>query len=1715
MSYLSNFIQYLQQQGASTDMRDLAYTLHSRRTQFPVAAAFAARTVDDLLVKLDARVQAEPSDSGPRSGVLISRKTADATSARILGLFTGQGAQWARMGFELIQESSAAREVIQNLENRLDQLPAADRPSWSLLQELQRDGSSSRINEAVISQTACTAVQILQVELLRAAGVKFSAVVGHSSGEIAAAFAAGLITAEDAICIAYYRGLYSRLAHGPDGQPGAMMAVGTTAEDAQELCDTVEFKGRACIAAVNSQASITLSGDKDAIEELQIIFEDEGKFCRRLRVDVAYHSHHLNECSDAYLRSLTQLDIRVDLESRSSLFSSVHGELMCGDYDLLKGPYWVTNMMSPVLFMQAVKSALASLGPFGAAIEIGPHPALKAPALQIIHETEDQAIPYTGLFFRGTTAIESLAEGVGLVWAQLGKGAINLHEYDKYLSGSSITRLVKGLPSYAWNHENEYWHESRYARAIRKRTGPVHELLGHITPDSTPQDMRWRHKLCPTEVSWLAGHRIQGQIVFPAAAYVVLALEAAMTLCQGHTASLIEVLDVDIGKALSFDHDETIVETIFSVTDIQRHDESSIQATFKYSAEAKTDLSQLDLLVSGKLRVTLGKSSVNALPPRLPRPPNLIKVDANEFYDAMRDLEYHWSGPFVALDRLERKLGVVTGVLNNLEKSGLLLHPAILDAAFQSALLIHSAPGDNELTKIHVPRRIRHISVNPDLCAREVANGTPLPFGSVRQSLANDPSLTSDISIYSKDSEHTMMQIEGLESFPFSSNTAEDDKELFSTLVWDVASPDAQAVAPNASGTTTQLEVVALLERMAIFYLSILDREVPTGHPSRLQGPYTHWFRYASYCIASARAGKLELWNPKWEHDTKEDLEKAIDLHAKFIDVELLRAVGENIVGIATGEISAIETSIRNDMLRRFYTHGIGAAACTKSFGRLIKQLVHRYPHMDIFEIGAGTGACTSAIIDEVGTAFSSYTFTDISTGLLSSAQNWPQFQLDQMVFKAFDVCQAPHTQGFREHSYDLVVASLVLHATPNLQETLRNVRRLLKPGGYLVAFETLPVDSTYLGVIFGAFPGWWLGVNEGRVLTPAVSLMEWDRLLRDSGFSGCDTTTPIPDTRLIPGAIFVSQAVDDRITFLRDPLSAVHNPFSPDKVIPELVIIGGQSSNTNDLVIQLETLLARHCGSVRRLNSITDVSHAGISSTSTVLSVASLDGLRLSELDCATWEALKTLLSETGSLVWLTRGRRSEDPHANAIVGLIRSAVRESPSLDYLFLDIENPHDNEASTVATAILQHKTAMQWRGQDHFHVTIEPELVLDRGRFLIPRLVTSTEMNDRYNSSRRAIMARSLTSVQNMGISGTNRGYKIEQDPLPRSDQNIGTPLRVTHSLIPAIRVADSCCLFLVFGTDCGSGERLLALSTQHSLFTYPQRGLSAIVKTPAGSEGRLLSLVAYHILAAMTLKHLFEGDKVLVHEPDPSFAAVLLCLASFRKIDVTFVTHTGAHVISANGKWLYIHPNTTDGDLSRALPSDVSAYLDFSPQDGVGSVGNRIQSHLPRLCRFENLETLFNKTAWMRSGSRMNGIRKRLNTAIAWACEALAGVNEIDVRISEVPISSLDSIGSGYDLQTVVDWTLSSELPLLVKAAASQVQFSDQKSYWLVGLSGGLGVSLCEWMIYRGARHLVISSRKPNIDESWLKGMRALGADVRVSAWYVLQIEHISLMLPR
>lgn len=862
-----------------TSARDLAYTLRERRSIFPYRVYFPATTLDELKSNIAARLEDKESSLGMR--------TRSGGPSKILAVFTGQGAQYARMGAGLIEKSPLAQRIVKALEADLAELSSEDRPNWSLQAEILADASTSRLNEAAISQPLCTAVQIILVDLLRSANVYFDAVVGHSSGEIAAAYAAGYLTARDAICIAYYRGFHCRHATSPSGNvKGAMLAVGTSLEDATDLCESEEFVGRIKVAASNSCSSVTISGDEDAIAELEIILDDEKKFNRRLKVDQAYHSEHMLPCFNPYVESLQRAGVKAHIPSSSKCiwYSSVYNgstaDLTFGLSDL----YWAENMTKPVLLYQAFTAALSAGTVFDVVLEVGPHPALKGPVSQNIQEVLQRTIPYGATLSRGKDAVKEFSTCLGFTWSHLCGKSVDLGHCEVAISCEKQQfSVLKGLPSYQWGHETKHWYESRRSRHMRLRQNPFHPLLGDISPDSAPHVWRWKNVLKPSEIPWVKGHQVQGQIVFPAAGYVATAIEAAQFIAEGRPIRFIELSNFSIHQAITFDSNDTGIEVLIEISQISRKQSDCIVANFTYSAALGDQAAEFKAAAEGELRVSLGDASIDLLPERRRPAPNMIPVDESRLYNFMESLEYNFSGPFRSLKTLNRKLGKSTCVAKRAvtdDSDSLLVHPCDLDAAFQSVMLAYSYPGDDQLRLLHLPTTIAKVRVNPAVFAANIEQDEYATVDSTcsREDRAAPASgFSGSVNIYTNGCSNAAMQVDQVRFKPVGA-AASNDRNVFYQTHWVPSAPDGVLAAKGISVTQYDVDLLWVLSRIASLFLRHFDQDVPEDSPARSEGPLCHYLNYARHMTGLLKQGEHKYAKKQWLNDNIADIEKEIEI---------------------------------------------------------------------------------------------------------------------------------------------------------------------------------------------------------------------------------------------------------------------------------------------------------------------------------------------------------------------------------------------------------------------------------------------------------------------------------------------------------------------------------------------------------------------------------------------------------------------------------------------------------------------------------------------------------------------------------------------------------------------------------------------------------------------------------------------------------------------
>jgi hybrid polyketide synthase/nonribosomal peptide synthetase ACE1 len=778
------------------------------------------------------------------------------------------------------------------------------------------------------------------------------------------------------------------------------------------------------------------------------------------------------------------------------------------------------------------------------------------------------------------------------------------------------------------------------------------------------------------------------QLSYRAAGFMSTAFEVAREIAGSETMKMIELRDFIIGQPLVFDTADSSAETLVSLTDIHRQGDI-LTAKFSFFSTGSKEPGLMSSNANGSLQITFGDSEPQILP-EIPKPQYaMMEVESDRFYDSFATYGYGYTGPFKALSSLERKLGVATGLVavpesTNPEKRHI-IHPAALDAAIQSILLAYCFPGDGRLRAIQLPTKISRITINPALCIANSASGLSLRFVA-RITEDNGAKIDGDVDLYPKDGNNAMLKLERMHTTPMVPSTAATDVRIFSEFVWESASPDAMSISAKVNET---FGFGFVLERVAYFYLRNLHSKTTPKDREKCEWYHKQLFRYVDTMLSRVENSTHPFAQRQWINDTHEEIMFIIRSYPDSIDLRIMRAVGENIVAVIRGETTILEHMIEDNMLNDFYVLGLGMPEYLKKLTLTAKQIGYRNPTMNVLEIGAGTGGATKSILKELDEAFASYTYTDISSGFFEKAKEVFVSRESKMVYKTLDIEKDVVDQGYAEHSFDLIIASLVLHATTKLEETMANVRRLLKPGGYLLMLEITDNDPMRFGFIFGGLPGWWLGKDDERTLSPCIEPDKWESILKSSGFSGIDSMSSYKKDEPLPLCVLLAQAVDDRVSFIRNPLALAQDMVH----LPELAIVGGSTPEASDCVALLSHLLEPHCDDIRHVESIMDHNMTDLPFGGSVVCMQDHDESIFESLTEEKLKGFQKLFEKSKNVLWVTRGYKECEPYAKMVVGFARCLLQEMKHVRLQFLDFKTTEQPNARTIAESVLRFVAAV--------------------------------------------------------------------------------------------------------------------------------------------------------------------------------------------------------------------------------------------------------------------------------------------------------------------------------------------------------------------------------------------------------------------------------------
>ena len=879
---------------ASLPLADVAYTLAKHRSR--------------LLYKTFAVVESASPADGISSPPTNIGKSASTQQAKIGFVFTGQGAQWKEMGRTLFEYPVFAASV-RAMDRVLSGLSTP--PTWSLKAILSGESDRS-VQEAEISQSVCAALQIAVVDLLRSWSVVPHVTVGHSSGEIAAAYASGRVTRSEAIVLAYCR---SR-AIASNSQTGAMMAVGLGLEQANALLGGLESQIK--VAAVNSPRGVTLSGDADAIKSLHENLEAEGTFARLLQTDNnAYHSHHMIPIGEIYEEMVGKYLAEIRDDAQRAPACSWVSSVTPGKDVITTARYWRDNLEGTVLFSPAVERLVSDRETqVDVLIEIGPHSALQGPIKQILSAAASTPGTKSPVYLSALRRFEdnmnnilSLCGSLFQLNANVDLLAVNsIERTDESNRGGYIQarapKLCVDMPTYQYTYGPVLLYESRISRETRSRKNLHHDLLGILRPGGSKDQPVWRNVLRMKDVPWLSDHRLIPNAVLPGAAYVGLAIEAASQHVRGRgnlTDASFTLRNIHIKNALIIPDDEYGIEVMTSISTSAFSD-----TWFHFSVTSVDREGTWGDHASGLITIAKSASDGVADVVRLDDKLDRRYIDVRRWYSKFEEIGLGYGKSFQGLSNLvtdpykdiavaDVDLKPTDGMFNGPE-SGYAIHPATLDVCFQASIIAAHGGQVGKVEHGHIPVFIDEISVWP---ARSDEAVGKVVAHAEKRGLRNS---VAKIQVYDR-SGLPRVDVKNLRGVRYDGGNPVDNttkSNEYVRLVWkpDISTlSDAQAQAVVTSDGAARSRLAGVIDLMGhrnpgLKVLQIgLDQKVSKTVLSILGG-HTDTLRYESFALADkvdeavrdAVAALSEYKNTSTRHfdlekeDQAQDVEDGFDL---------------------------------------------------------------------------------------------------------------------------------------------------------------------------------------------------------------------------------------------------------------------------------------------------------------------------------------------------------------------------------------------------------------------------------------------------------------------------------------------------------------------------------------------------------------------------------------------------------------------------------------------------------------------------------------------------------------------------------------------------------------------------------------------------------------------------------------------------------------------
>jgi len=1139
---VSRYYEHLENH-SELELADICYTANTGRLHFNHRLAIVAshrQELQEKLLHLKGREEV--------NGVFFGEQESNTSPPKVAFLFTGQGSQYFKMGYQLYQTQPVFRETLDECDQILGSVL-----EHSLLEIIYGistgESQSSLLEQTAYTQPALFAIEYALAKLWQSWGIKPDVLMGHSVGEYVAATVAGVFSLEDGLKLIATRGrLMQQLPSG-----GEMVSVMASESQVQSIIKP--YVNKVTIAAINGPKSIVISGKTEALEKIIKSLELEGIKTKRLQVSHAFHSPLMFPMLAEFEEVANQLTFN---KPRIPMISNVTGAR--ADDSIASASYWVNHVSQPVRFAEGMKTLHEQ--EYQIFLEIGPKPILLGMGIQCLREGVGVWLPSLR---PGVDEWQQMVSSLGQLYVQ---GVhVNWSAFDKYYARQKVV-----LPTYPFQRKR-YWIEIKDKPQKNQYLSSkeiVHPLLGtrlHCAAQQEQQQIIFESLLATDNPVYLKDHQVFEQALFPTTGYLEMALAAGLN--QFKTSRLV-VEDFIIGKGLILPEGE--VKTVQTVLTLLEDQVYQFQIFSQQQEEGK-DEPRWILNAQGKISPLATESVISDVNLEKYKAECNQSIDVQEHYQKARQqrichgasfqgIQQLWTGSNQTIGQIKLPKKLVTGVVDYV------LHPSLLDGALHLPLLDAGLRGSKlgETNQTYLPVAIQQLKVyaSPELSLWAI--------GSVsKPKVKTEESLITQVTLVNEDGE-VIATLEGLQVKKATLESLRSTEALsIANWLYEVEWRNkacfgrllppaflqkptaierqlnlqfAEIIKENQASLDLHSEILTHLEDLSVDYIVPVLKDI--GWPyqpgdifatnsaiKRLGIVPSHQRLFNRMLQILAEMGILQETQQQWQViQSLETLERANPeekfqtLLSEYPDGEpqltLLHRCASQLSDVLRGATDPVELVFPKGDLSttsHIYKEAPAAKVMNSLIQKTIIKLIEKLPQsrgLRILEIGAGTGGTTSYVLPHLNPSQTKYIFTDIGVMFITKAQE--TFREYPFVrYQTLDIGADPIDQGFEANQYDLIIASNVLHTTTSIKQTLSYVRKLLAPRGNLVLLETI-IPVKFLDLIFGMLEGWWMFQDfELRPDYPLISQTKWKQLLLESGFS---QVVSLPEIEEVPGVL-------------------------------------------------------------------------------------------------------------------------------------------------------------------------------------------------------------------------------------------------------------------------------------------------------------------------------------------------------------------------------------------------------------------------------------------------------------------------------------------------------------------------------------------------------------------------------------------------------------------